>query len=108
MDIEDFTEETGLSLRGEYHTVGGFVFHKLGRLPRRGDKVVGMIPVYCPHHGRQTGCSTTSQGGIKRPQTRVVRMTPVLILLLLGITVRPRKDFLVAPKSQWSVPIVCL
>ena len=41
MDIEDFTEETGLSLpEGEYHTVGGFVFHKLGRLPRRGDKVV--------------------------------------------------------------------
>lgn len=41
MDVEDFTEETGLALpEGEYHTVGGFVFHELGRLPRRGDKVV--------------------------------------------------------------------
>ena len=24
----------------ELHTVGGFVFHELGRLPRRGDKVI--------------------------------------------------------------------
>ena len=40
MDIEDFAEETGISLpEGDYHTVGGFVFHELGRLPRRGDVV---------------------------------------------------------------------
>jgi len=41
MDVEDFVEETGLELpEGDYHTVGGFVFHELGRLPRRGDKVM--------------------------------------------------------------------
>lgn len=40
MDIEDFTEETGIALpEGEYHTVGGFVFHELGRLPQEGDVV---------------------------------------------------------------------
>ncbi|TNE91224.1 MAG: HlyC/CorC family transporter [Deltaproteobacteria bacterium] len=40
MDIEDFEEETGIVLpEGEYHTVGGFVFHELGRLPQEGDTV---------------------------------------------------------------------
>ena len=40
LDIEDFEEETGIALpEGEYHTVGGFVFHELGRLPRTGDVV---------------------------------------------------------------------
>ena len=40
MDIDDFTEETGIALPdGEYHTVGGFVFHELGRLPQTGDLV---------------------------------------------------------------------
>jgi putative hemolysin len=40
MDLEDFAEETGIVLpEGEYHTLGGFVFHELGRLPRKGDAV---------------------------------------------------------------------
>lgn len=40
MDIEDFDEETGIAIpEGEYTTVGGFVFHLLGRLPRDGDTV---------------------------------------------------------------------
>jgi putative hemolysin len=40
IDIEDFTEETGIQLpEGDYHTLGGFVFHQLGRLPRKGEVV---------------------------------------------------------------------
>lgn len=40
MDVEDFEEETGICLpEGDWHTVGGFVFHELGRLPRLGDQV---------------------------------------------------------------------
>ena len=40
MDLEDFAEETGIVLpEGEYHTLGGFVFHELGRLPRKGDAI---------------------------------------------------------------------
>ncbi len=41
VDLEDFTEETGIELPtdGGFHTVGGFVFHQLGRLPRKGDVV---------------------------------------------------------------------
>ncbi|MCO4743795.1 MAG: HlyC/CorC family transporter [Proteobacteria bacterium] len=40
MDVEDFAEETGIILpEGEYHTVGGFVFHELGRLPKDGDVI---------------------------------------------------------------------
>ena len=40
IDVEDFTEETGIVLPdGDYHTLGGFVFHELGRLPRKGDAV---------------------------------------------------------------------
>lgn len=40
MDVEDFEEETGVALpEGDWHTVGGFVFHELGRLPRLGDRV---------------------------------------------------------------------
>jgi len=38
MDLEDFQEETGIEVpSGDYHTLGGFVFHQLGRLPRKGD-----------------------------------------------------------------------
>jgi len=38
VDLEDFEDETGVTLpEGDYHTVGGFVFHRLGRLPHRGD-----------------------------------------------------------------------
>ena len=38
MDVEDFIDETGVTLPdGEYHTVGGFIFHELGRLPKAGD-----------------------------------------------------------------------
>lgn len=41
IDIEDFTQETGIRLpEGDYHTLGGFVFHSLGRLPRRGESLV--------------------------------------------------------------------
>ena len=37
--IEAFTNETGIMLPpGEYHTVGGFLFHRLGRLPEPGDE----------------------------------------------------------------------
>lgn len=40
IDVEDFVEETGIELpEGDYHTLGGFVFHELGRLPRKGDTV---------------------------------------------------------------------
>lgn len=40
LDLEDFTEETGIPLpEGDYHTLGGFVFHELGRLPHRGDAI---------------------------------------------------------------------
>lgn len=40
LDIDDFVDETSIELpEGEYHTVGGFVFHELGRLPRSGDTV---------------------------------------------------------------------
>lgn len=41
MDVEDFVEETGIELpEGDYHTVAGFVFHALGRLPRKGDQAI--------------------------------------------------------------------
>ena len=40
MDIEDFTEDTGIVLpEGDYHTLGGYVFHELGRLPKIDDRV---------------------------------------------------------------------
>ncbi|HHO54141.1 MAG TPA: HlyC/CorC family transporter [Deltaproteobacteria bacterium] len=40
IDVADFAEETGIDLpEGDYHTLGGFVFHELGRLPRKGDTV---------------------------------------------------------------------
>lgn len=40
MDLEDFSAETGIYLpEGDYTTVGGFVFHELGRLPRQGDLI---------------------------------------------------------------------
>ncbi len=39
-DVDDFRDATGVTLpAGEYHTLGGFVFYQLGRLPRRGDSV---------------------------------------------------------------------
>ena len=38
MDLDDLTEAIEIELPGgEYHTVGGFVYHHLGRLPHRGD-----------------------------------------------------------------------
>lgn len=38
LDIDDFREETDITIpEGEYHTVGGFVFHTLGRIPEPGD-----------------------------------------------------------------------
>lgn len=40
IDVDDFAEETGIELpEGDWNTVGGFVFHELGRLPRQGDRV---------------------------------------------------------------------
>lgn len=40
IDLEDFLEETGIELpEGEYHTLGGYVFHLFGRLPKVGDRV---------------------------------------------------------------------
>lgn len=40
IDVDDFEEETAIRLpEGDYHTLGGFVFHELGRLPRKGDVV---------------------------------------------------------------------
>ncbi len=40
VDLEDLQEERGITLPdGEYHTVGGFVFHVLGRIPEVGDVV---------------------------------------------------------------------
>ena len=40
IDVDDFHDETGIELpEGDYHTLGGFVFHELGRLPRKGDTV---------------------------------------------------------------------
>jgi len=40
IDLEDFDEETGIHLpEGDYETVGGFVFHLLGRVPEKGDCV---------------------------------------------------------------------
>lgn len=40
MDVEDFVEETGITIPQDgYHTLGGFVFHHLGRLPHKGDLV---------------------------------------------------------------------
>ena len=38
LDLEDFHEETGIRIAREgFHTLGGFVFHHLGRLPVKGD-----------------------------------------------------------------------
>ena len=40
VDIGDFAEETGIELpEGRYHTIGGFMFHTLGRVPRIGDEI---------------------------------------------------------------------
>jgi CBS domain containing-hemolysin-like protein len=40
MDIEDFTEDTSIELpEGDYHTLGGYVFHELGCLPKIDDRV---------------------------------------------------------------------
>lgn len=40
IDVDDFEEETGITLpEGDWNTVGGFVFHELGRLPRKGDRI---------------------------------------------------------------------
>jgi putative hemolysin len=38
LDVDDFAEHTEVSLpSGGWHTVAGFVFHTLGRIPREGD-----------------------------------------------------------------------
>jgi putative hemolysin len=39
MDIDDFSERFGVELpEGDYTTAGGFVFHLLGRAPKKGDE----------------------------------------------------------------------
>ena len=41
MEIADFTQQTGLAVpEGDYHTLGGFVFHLLGKVPEPGDATV--------------------------------------------------------------------
>lgn len=38
MDVDDFVEGTGIEVpRDGYNTIGGFVFHVLGKLPQKGD-----------------------------------------------------------------------
>ena len=50
MDLADFQEETGIELpNGDYHTLGGFVFHQLGRLPQPGDTIT------CSNHSFTVG-----------------------------------------------------
>ncbi|GDX82022.1 hemolysin [Deltaproteobacteria bacterium] len=40
MDVDDFSARFGVELpEGEYTTLGGFVFHLLGRAPEKGDEV---------------------------------------------------------------------
>jgi CBS domain containing-hemolysin-like protein len=40
VDLEDFAESTGITVpEGDYHTLGGYVFHAFGRLPRKGEAV---------------------------------------------------------------------
>lgn len=40
MEITDFTQQTGIAItEGDYHTLGGFVFHLLGKVPEPGDVV---------------------------------------------------------------------
>ncbi len=40
VDLEDFAESTGITVpEGDYHTLGGYVFHAFGRLPRQGESV---------------------------------------------------------------------
>jgi len=46
-DIEDLASETGIHLpEGDYNTVGGWVFHELGRLPEVGDTVQHLDHVF--------------------------------------------------------------
>lgn len=40
VDLEDFIEQTGIEIpEGDFHTLGGFVFHQLGHLPRQGESI---------------------------------------------------------------------
>jgi CBS domain containing-hemolysin-like protein len=40
MDIDDFNQQLGLRVRKrDFETVGGYVYYKLGRVPKAGDKV---------------------------------------------------------------------
>jgi len=40
LDLEDFTAQSGVSLpEGEYHTLAGFIFAKLGHLPEKGESL---------------------------------------------------------------------
>ncbi len=65
MDIEDFAEETSITLpEGDYNTVGGFVFHELGRLPRRGDAI-------------EIDNRRYTIGGMQGRRIQVVRVEPV-------------------------------
>jgi len=66
MDVEDFVEETGIELpAGSYHTVGGFVFHELGRLPRAGDAI--------DHGGRRFVVAAVEGRRVSEVEVRRVR-----------------------------------
>ena len=56
--FDQFTEETGITLpEGDYHTLGGFVFHEFGRLPKRGDFITYEDHKFIVHEmeGRRIG-----------------------------------------------------
>jgi putative hemolysin len=58
MSVEEFEDETGIDLpEGAYHTLGGFVFHELGHLPKRGDafRYDGLQFSVCSMEGRRVG-----------------------------------------------------
>ncbi len=50
IDLDDLQERTGIALpRDGYNTLGGFIFHLLGRLPTKGDAVVQSGHRYVVH-----------------------------------------------------------
>lgn len=67
-DVDDFLEETGIEIpEGDYHTVGGYVFHLLGRLPEVGDEVL--------HEGRRFKVSKVD--GLRVAELVVTPVDPV-------------------------------
>lgn len=65
MEIEDVNAQYGLELtESEYQTIGGFVFGRLGRLPRVGDAIVANDRRFeiTAMEGRRVGTVTMSEG----------------------------------------------